>query len=102
MIVNCEENRNRVILRNIPKEKDLFSIKIPIEYIDFKCGRILFAEFKKHLQNCSNIKVVINESDEIFKEKEGRAMELKEEIQRRCDNKLEIPVELLNEYNNLI
>lgn len=87
MIINREPNWDRIILKDIPKTNDLYSIKVPIEFIDF---------------NCSNIEYVVNESKDIVKEKEARIIELKEEIQRRCDKKQEISVKLLEEYNNLI
>jgi hypothetical protein len=102
MIINCEPNWDRIILKDMPKKNELFSIKVPIKFINFKCGQLLFTEFKKYLQDCSNIEIVINESEDIIKEKESRIVELKEEIQRCCDNKLEISTELLKEYNNLI
>lgn len=102
MIINCEPNWDRIILKDIPKTNDLYSIKVPIEFIDFKCGQILFKKFKKYLQDCSSVEYVINESEDIIKEKETRVKELKEEIQRCCENKKELPRELLDEYNNLI
>jgi hypothetical protein len=102
MIVNREPNRDSIILKDIPKEKDLFSIKVPIEFIDFKCGHILFKKFKRYLQDCPMVEYVINESEDIIKEKEERVRELKEEIQRCCEKKQEISAKLLEEYNNLI